>query len=314
MTGLARRAVPSLGGAHLTCDLCDARQTAEAIRALRPAVVIHAQALSNVDRCQQEPEEAYAQNVLATWHVVQALKERAAWPEGAPMGASGAWLIALSTDYVFDGSKGSPYDELDAARPINVYGCSKVAAEHCALQYPRSVIVRTSTLFGPGRANFCDQIAERLSAREPVEAFTDQVTSPTYTVDLAGALSKLAGMLGRSSPADWPRVAHLANSGSCSRLVFAQRVADRLGAPRALIRPISMQEQRRPAPRPACSTLATRHAPTLIGGRLRSWEDALDAYLQNSRCATVLQQKCCCATFLEPPGEHKGSQQGGPRA
>ncbi len=268
---MSRHAPPTApAGRHVVCDLVDARRAAEVIGAIRPDAMIHTQALSDVDRCELEPDAARAQNVETMASLLRAL-------ERAP-GRGRAWLVHVSTDYVFDGTKGTPYDENDEPRPVSVYGRMKLDAERLALGYPRAVVVRPSTLFGPGRANFCDTIVARLRAGEPVEAFADQVTSPTYTVDLAEGLEALCAALGR---ADEPpaRVVHVANAGGCSRVVFARRIAELIGSSPELVRDIPMAAQRRPARRPAYSALTTIHLARLIGRTLRPWDDALRAYL-----------------------------------
>ena len=245
---------------------------------IQPEIVLHTQALSDVDRCEREPRLARSLNVDTTAMLVDTLNHlRHRRGEGTP-----PWLISVSTDYVFAGTKGAAYDEADVPNPVSEYGRSKWEGEQVALRYPRAVIVRTSTLFGPGRMNFCDHIVERMRAEQSVEAFIDQVTSPTLTTDLAAAIADLGTVLG-SWPAHgrpWPRVVHLSNAGSCTRLSFAQRVAQLIGGSPDLIRPIRMTDQRRDAPRPACSALTTTHVPQLIGRMLRSWQDALEAYLR----------------------------------
>ena len=207
-------------------------------------------------------------NVETTATLVRVLR-------GAP-----AVLVQVSTDYVFDGAKGAAYDERDAPHPLSVYGRTKAEAEQIALRHPRAAVVRTSTLFGEGRMNFCDHLVERLRQGQPVEAFRDQVTSPTYAADLAEALARLGDALARSADGRWARVYHLANAGGCSRVAFAERVAELVGGSKTFIRAIAMADQRRPAPRPAYSALATVHAPQMIGRTLRPWDEALHAYLQ----------------------------------
>ena len=272
MTGLSRSAPAGAQPPHVACDLLNARGAREVLQRVSPDVLIHTQALSDVDRCEREPETAWAQNVTAVERLVQSLGElKATRP---------TLLVALSTDYVFDGRKGAPYAEGDPTNPINVYGRSKLAAEQAARAWPRAVIVRPSTLFGSGRTNFCDHIAMRLRAAEPVEAFGDQVTSPTYVEDLAEAIGQLSWRLWRSWDAHGPRVFHLVNAGGCSRAAFALRIADLLRAPRGLIRVIPMAAQQRPAPRPAYSALTSVHSTTSIGRILRPWDEALHAYLQ----------------------------------
>jgi dTDP-4-dehydrorhamnose reductase len=195
------------------------------------------------------------------------------------LGETGALLIALSSDYVFDGAKGSPYDEEDEPNPLSVYGRTKLAGERVALSYPNAVVVRPSTLFGPGRTNFCDAIVERFRRDEPVEAFVDQVTSPTYTEDLAEGLRGLVDAMAARSLKQLPRIYHMTNAGGASRVEFSTYVAGLVGRPASLIKPIQMQDQRRPAPRPANSALTSRVLQDTIGRTLRPWQESVRAYL-----------------------------------
>ena len=271
VTGLSRHAPAGTAGArHAVCDLLDARRTSETFRAVGPDVVIHTQAQSDVDRCELEPAEAQAQNVETTAHVVEALRSTA------------TWLVHVSTDYVFDGTKGSPYDERDIPNPISVYGRTKLEAERVVLGYTRGIIVRPSTLFGPGRESFCDRVIQAALDGTTVDAFTDQATSPSYTEDVAEALGEMIGGLDHGGQVTF-RIVHVANAGGCSRLAFAHRIADLLGRPRNNIRAVPMAEAKRPAPRPATSILTTTVLPTLIGRGLRSWDEALHAYLRQRR-------------------------------
>lgn len=261
-------------GRQVICDLLNVQRITEVVERLSPDVVIHAQALSDVDQCEREPDVAHAQNVQTIAHLIHALRPH------EPL------LVHLSTDYVFDGVKGAPYEEGDEPKPISVYGASKLEAEGLVLGYRRSVVVRPSTLFGPGRMNFCDHIISRLTAKQEVEAFTDQVTSPTYTEDLAIAIGELCAVLLRSWNTQQPRILHMANAGAISRVAFATRVADLLGCSRELIQGIPMASQRRPARRPPYSALTTIHLKRVIGRTLRPWDDALQAYLRQRHPTT----------------------------
>ena len=255
-------------GRQLLCDLSDARRTVSVIREYLPDVVVHAQALSDVERCERNPHLAQAMNVTALSHVVQAL-------EGLP-----TLLIALSSDYVFDGSKLAPYEEADEPHPISVYGRTKWQGEQVTLSRSQSLIVRTSTLFGLGRVNFCDHIVTQLANGKTLDAFDDQVTSPTYTEDLASAIQALIEVLstcelsGLSS-----RIIHIANAGACRRLDFAYQIADELACSRTQIRAVSMVHSGLVAQRPRYSALATTYIAHLIGRGLRPWQDALKEYL-----------------------------------
>ena len=252
----------------MRCDLLDAERVAQTVRELTPDVIIHAQALSDVDRCEREPDAARAQNVQTITNVVRGVT------------ASKTLVIYVSTDYVFDGTKGAPYEETDAPHPINLYGRSKLEGERVTSQHPRGVVVRTSTLFGQGRMNFCNHSVQRFNAHQPVEAFIDQVTSPTYTEDLADGIAALSEVLFGSPHLRGAQIYHIANAGGCSRVTLANRIAELLGAPRELVQPIAMASQRRPAQRPAYSALSTAYVSHIIGRSLRPWDDALQAYLR----------------------------------
>ncbi len=262
-----------MGGRHAACDVLDTTRLAQVVERLQPQVVIHAQALSDVDRCELEPTLAREQNVRATIHLIEAIR---------PLNPL---FIQLSTDYVFDGTKGAPYTEADAPNPLSVYGRSKWDAEQLALSYSRGIVIRPSTLFGPGRMNFCQYLAERLAAHQPVDAFLDQTTSPTYTVDLAEGIGALCQAL-EPVLALGTRIYHVANVGGASRVDVAERVADVLGAPRELIQRIPMRAQHRPALRPAYSALSSAQFTSVVGQPLRSWESALTAYLRERTSVT----------------------------
>lgn len=257
----------------MACDLLDAARLRACVETLAPQVVIHTQALSDVDRCEREPEAARAQNVETTRHLVEALR------------GSRALLVHISTDYVFDGRKGTPYEETDAANPLSVYGRTKLESEGVARRHPRTVVVRIGTLFGEARMNFCDYLATQLRAGRPVEAFADQVTSPTYADDVAQGLEELLQALGKAEELPAP-VCHMANAGGCSRVRFAERIAELMGCSRSLIRPVPMASQRRPAQRPAFSAMTTSELPRIIGRTLRPWDDALCAYLSRRSSAS----------------------------
>ena len=254
---------------HLACDLADATAAARALRQAAPDAVIHTQAMSDVDRCELEPREAERMNAQTVDHLCHALE------------ASGVPILVLSTDYVFDGTKGRPYDEDDTPNPISAYGRSKLEGERLALQYSGAVVIRPSTLFGPGRNNFCDTVVERVRRGETVQAFIDQATSPTYTDDLAGALEAILRAMRGDARRRMPRIVHATNGGGCRRIEFVTRVLELLGYPASLVQPIRMEEQARPAKRPAYSVLTSRHLATIIGAQLRPWDEALHAYLRH---------------------------------
>ena len=240
------------------CDLRDAAGVRQIVTELRPDVVVHAQAMSNVDQAQEDPPAARAMNVDTTRHLADAAAE------------TSAVLITISTDYVFDGTKGSPYDEADVPRPLSVYGDTKLQSERVTLALASGFVVRVGTLFGPGRATFCERVITQAHAAQPVEAFEDQVTSPTFTDDVAETLAKLVRLMDGPGGAVLPsRVLHVANTGACSRVEFARTIIQFVGGSTACLRPVRMTDQQRPAPRPAYSALTSRYLTAILGGTLR---------------------------------------------
>ena len=233
--------------------------TAELER-LEPNVVINTAAFSDVDGCELDPEKALRVNRTGPHNLAKACR------------ALGAKLIHVSTDYVFDGTKATPYGEDDAPDPIQVYGASKRDGELAVLsELPEALILRTSFLFGPGRPTFVDRAVERARQGEKVRAVLDWVNSPTYTVDLARMVVDLIA-------ADAKGIVHASNSGSCSKFEFA-RAACRIAAiDDPPIEPIRLSDLPLPAKRPE----RTPFDLTLLGSLLelppRSWEEALEAY------------------------------------
>jgi dTDP-4-dehydrorhamnose reductase len=216
---------------HADMPVEDERAVEEALGKARPEAVVHLAAMTSVDGCEADPGGAFAVNVEGTANV-----SRAAAREGAT-------LILLSTDYVFDGEKGEPYDEGDTPRPVNVYGVSKLRAEETARELmpeDRLAIVRTSWVFG-AEGEFVRRSVGRLAAGEEIGGIVDQVGTPTYVRHLAERLVPVieAGLRGvvhlaGPEPATWHdvlvRARHL---GGLPGEVIEQK-ADELGrsAPR----------------------------------------------------------------------------------
>jgi dTDP-4-dehydrorhamnose reductase len=247
----------------LTDSTCE-----EQIVAARPDVVIHAAAYTNVDGAEREPEKAMAVNVAGTASVARAAQR------------AHARLICISTDYVFDGGKTSPYFEEDQPHPVNVYGRSKREGEIAALEHCRNtLIVRTAWLYGSVGHNFVKSIM-RLAAEKPVlEVVDDQRGSPTFAGDLAEALAVLtkSGLQG---------ICHVTNSGEATWHELAEAIVRHMKAP-VVVRPITTAQAGRLAPRPSYSVLASRRFGT-VRGRLPHWSDALDRFMQSvASCAPV---------------------------
>src|SRR3989475_7585956 len=208
------------------------------IASTRPNLVIHTAGYTDVDGCERNPETAFAVNAQGTRRVA----------EGAAK--ANARLIYLSTDYVFDGKKTEPYTERDPVNPLNVYGRSKLAGEEEALKgCRRTLVLRTSWLYGVHGKNFVKTILSLAVTQPEVRVVEDQRGSPTYARHLAQVIARLI----RS---DVTGVIHAGGEGECSRYEFAQAILQEAGL-RCRGAPISTAEAGRLAVRPSYSVLST---------------------------------------------------------
>jgi dTDP-4-dehydrorhamnose reductase len=240
-------------------DMADPAGAVQTIVEFRPDVVIHAAAMTNVDACEQDPDAAFRANVLGTYHVTLAC------------GQCGAALVHISTNDLFDGTLGRPYYEWDTPAPRSVYARSKAGAEfYVRTLLQRFYIVRTAWLYARGGNNFVTKIlaaADRLGALRVV---TDEVSSPTYAPDLAGAIARLiqTGHYG---------IYHFTNSGFCSRYDWAGEILRLAGREQVPVEPITTDQYPRPAPPPLYTPLMNLFGAAL-GITLRPWQQALQEY------------------------------------
>jgi dTDP-4-dehydrorhamnose reductase len=187
----------------------------------------------------------------------------------------GAKLLFLSSDYVFDGKKASPYEVGDARNPQSVYGRSKAEAEVRLLEaLPGCCILRTAWLFGTGGKCFPDTILKLAATRPVLDVVDDQRGCPTYSVDLARAIVELCRK-GASG------IVQATNSGESTWFEFAREIVKSAGLSTG-IRPTTTQQMARPAPRPAYSVLSSKSLQP-YGIIMPAWQDALGRYLQERR-------------------------------
>jgi dTDP-4-dehydrorhamnose reductase len=187
----------------------------------------------------------------------------------------GARLLFISTDYVFDGTKSTPYETGDARNPINAYGKSKADVEEKILSIlPDPCIVRTSWLFGPGGKCFPDTILKLAATRPELEVVNDQRGSPTYTLDLADAIITLC-------KSDARRIIHCTNRGDCTWYDFAAEIIRQAGL-KTQVRPTTSDKFVRPAPRPKYSVLSSASL-SRYRIEMRPWQATVTDYL--SVCA-----------------------------
>jgi dTDP-4-dehydrorhamnose reductase len=245
-------------------DIRDREAVSARVAAERPDVVLNCAAWTDVDGAEAAEPDALAVNAAGAGNLA------------AAAAAAGAWTIHISTDYVFDGSRGGsrrPYVESDAVAPINAYGRTKLAGEReVAGAAPRAhTIVRSSWLFGAGGRCFPQRIMRLAREREQLRVVADQIGCPTFTGHLARTLVALAER--RRPPAG---IVHVAGAGQCSWFQFAQEIVARVGIA-CEVEPCATAELPPYAPRPAWSVLGSERAAELP--RLPDWHAGLGDYL-----------------------------------
>ena len=241
-------------------DLRDPEQVRAAVQRTMPDWIVLAAAYTDVDGCESNPERAFAVNRDGAVNVATAARE------------AGAKLLFLSSDYVFDGKKTSPYETTDTRNPQSVYGRSKAEAEMRLLELlPQCCIARTSWLFGVGGKCFPDTILKLAANRPSLDVVNDQLGCPTYSIDLARAIIHLC----KNNAGG---IVHVTNAGECSWFEFARAIIADAGLATE-VRPVSTKQMARPAPRPAYSVLSPASLLP-YGIVLPEWRDALRRYLE----------------------------------
>ena len=246
-------------------DITDVGATHDAVIAFAPELVIHCAAMTDVDGCEFNPEAAYRVNAFGS-AVVAAAAHRA-----------GARLIALSTDYVFDGLSERPYHEFDKTGPLTVYGASKVAGEEAVRNHcPGHTIVRTAWLYGEGGPSFVHTM-RKLGAETgaPLKVVDDQRGNPTSAEALSALLVQLV-----DKPV--PGVVHGSCEGEATWYEFACEIFRRCALKRD-IQPCSSAEFPRPAPRPANSRLEKSVVAMAGLVPLPHWRDALEDFIASEK-------------------------------
>jgi dTDP-4-dehydrorhamnose reductase len=239
-------------------DVTDADHVRRVIAAAEPRAVINCAAWTDVDGAETAEAAATAVNGTGAGNVARAAAE------------TGARVVHVSTDYVFDGTKSAPWVESDPVGPIGAYGRSKLAGEEEVVAAGgEHAIVRSAWLFGTGGRNFVDTMLALGDDQDEVNVVADQVGSPTWTGHLAEALIELAERRGDTG------LFHAAGSGACSWYELAVEVFARSGV-RCRVLPTTAERYASPAPRPAYSVLGTERDAAPI---LPAWQEGVAAYL-----------------------------------
>ena len=247
-------------------DLSQPESIRQAMAQIQPDLVVNAGAYTAVDKAENEPELASAVNGIAPGIFAEECEKQ------------GASLIHFSTDYVFDGSRGSAYLETDITNPLGTYGKSKLAGEEVIRQaVNRHIIIRTAWVYGNGgKGNFVKTMLRLGKEREEIRVVADQIGSPTWTGDLAAAVSQIIPQI---KPEIFGTYQYT-NSGVCSWYDFAIAIfeeAEKLGFPLKVQRviPITTAEYPTPAKRPAFSVLSTVKISAILGTYPPHWRQGL---------------------------------------
>ena len=247
-------------------DLSKAESIRQAMAEIQPDLVVNAGAYTAVDKAEIEPELAQAVNGIAPGILAEECEKLR------------STLIHISTDYVFDGSQGSPYLETDSTNPLGTYGKSKLMGEEAIRKAGnRHIIIRTAWVYGNGgKGNFVKTMLRLGKEREEIRVVADQVGSPTWTGDLAAAISHI---IPHVQPENFGTYQYT-NSGVCSWYDFAIAIfeeAEKIGFPLKVQRvvPITTSEYPTPAKRPAFSVLSSVKISALLGTHPPHWRQGL---------------------------------------
>ena len=242
-------------------DITNREALFASVSSTNPDLIIHCAAYTNVDGCAKDPALAYKVNGLGTQNVALACQQ------------FGATLVHISTNEVFAGDNPAGYEEWMPLSAVNAYGRSKAAAEvHVKNILSKFYIVRLSWLFAPGGRNFIHAILDRARSTGQLRVVTDEISSPTYSKDLAKAIGQLI-------ETEQYGIYHFVNAGSCSRWAFANEILRLAGLTDVVNTPILGKEFKRPSTPPPFGTIHNI-AGKAIGIELRPWQEALAEYIQ----------------------------------
>jgi dTDP-4-dehydrorhamnose reductase len=244
-------------------DITDVAAVRDAVASSRPDVIVNCAAYTRVDDAEANEHLATAINGSAVEFLADAANR------------ANALLVQISTDFVFDGAKRTPYEVNDPTAPLSAYGRSKLAGEHAAQGAKKHVVLRTSWLFGVYGPNFVEAIRNQVrKGTNPLRVVDDQRGKPTYTPHLADAIVRIA-RIAADSP-DARGIIHYGDEAECTWFDFARAIV----GDGAVVNPVTSDAFPRPAIRPAYSVLSTERYERLTGVAPDSWEEGLREYLQ----------------------------------
>ena len=261
MMQLSQKSVDLLGPTSHEMDISKIDSVKTVFEAFKPDVVIHCAAYNQVDRAESEPKACRAVNVTGTGNIAELSK------------AFGAYLLSVSSDYVFDGEKDGEYETDDIKHPLSVYGTSKSDGEDLVLAASReNAVIRTAWLFGNSNHNFVEAIIRNGKKTDCLSVVSDQIGNPTYARDLATLI--VAAVQKRI-----PGIYHGTNEGWCSRAQFAQAILTLSGIACSVKETETIWKPGL-AKRPKNSCLSKACLDRAGLERLPQWQDALSCYLE----------------------------------
>ncbi len=232
-------------------------------KAYQPHYCINCAAYTNVDKAESEKELAFLINGEAVGVLAAVCKEHQ------------AKFIHISTDYVFDGTAGTPYKEDSPTNPVNTYGESKLKGEQQAIHFnPESIIIRSSWVYSEFGKNFVKTILKLVNEKKEISVVNDQVGSPTYAADLAEAIMKIIGSIQLSIVNGNPGIYHFSNKGVISWYDFALAIKE-LSNSNCKINPITTSQYPTPAKRPAYAALDKTKIQKIFNIKLKDWKESL---------------------------------------
>ena len=246
-------------------DVRDPQAIWDTFEQVKPDLVVHLAAMTNVDACQEMKDQAFLANAIGAKNVALACRH------------FGPCMVYLSTGSIFDGSKSEPYTEFDIPHPQNEYSKAKYQGElfvrDVLMEY---YIVRAGWMFGGGHRDkkFVSKIISLATRGRRLQVVDDKFGSPTYTRDLARGILKLV-------ETGWYGTYHMANVGCCSRFEYALKVVDLVGIPNCPMEPVTSDAFPLPAPRPRMEAIRNYVLQLMGKDWMRSWEEALTDYVQN---------------------------------
>ena len=265
---LVNQQISALSLTHRDVDVSDSEQVDRVLGSIQADVVISTAAFHKVEECERQPARSFAVNATGPRNLALACRQR------------NVVLVHCSTDYVFDGAQRRPYAETDLPRPLNVYGVSKLAGEHMLrLTWERHFVIRTCGLYGVAGSsgkggNFVETMLKKASEGAPIRVVDDQILTPTFTGDLAEAVSQLIRTEAYG-------LYHISAEGECSWYAFTRKIFE-LEKLTVNLKPVSTSEFASLVQRPAYSVLSKQKLSRL-GVHMPTWEEGLGRYLAARR-------------------------------